>query len=130
MDITAFFTTEDGGSYFADINIPLDVKREDAFGHEITSSRSYASDSVQLVQLPADLDQGWHNAPAIQIVVVVSGTIEVETTDGVCRTWDAGGIFMPADVTGRGHRTRVIGGPALVLFAPFPEDFDITAWVS
>ena len=130
MNITAFFTTEEGGSYFAEINIPLDMKREDAFGHLISCSQPYSSDNVQLVELPADLDQDWHNAPAIQMVVVVSGTIEVETTDGECKRWDAGGIFMPADVTGRGHRTRVIKGPAQVLFVPFPDDFDVNAWVS
>ena len=130
MDITAFFTAEEGTSYFADISIPLDIKREDAFGYVLSCSQPYSSDNVQLVQLPADLDQDLHNAPATQLVVVLSGTIEVETSGGECRRWDAGGIFMPADVAGRGHRTRVIGGPALVLFAPFPDDFNVNAWAS
>jgi len=39
------------------------------------------------------MDQDWHNAPAQQIVVVLSGVIEVETTDGAVRQWKPGSAF-------------------------------------
>lgn len=125
MKITTFYATESGESRFGDVSIPLDIEREDDFGHQLMVSAPYASPAVQLVQLPAGLDQDFHNAPARQLVVVLSGRVEVETTDGACRQWQPGEIFMPADVTGRGHRTRTLGGPALVLFAPVPDDFEI-----
>lgn len=123
MKITTFAATADGGSIFREIDIPASITRNDAFGHTISCSAAYASPSVQFVELPAGLDQDWHNAPARQVVVVLSGTIEVETTDGECRQWQAGEAFLPADTTGRGHRTRAIGGTVRLLFAPLPDGF-------
>jgi quercetin dioxygenase-like cupin family protein len=123
MKITTFETTSAGESKFRDIEIPLALQRDDGFGHTLSLSTPYASPNVQFVELPAGLDQDWHNAPARQIVVVLSGVIEVETTDGARRQWRAGEAFLPADVTGRGHRTRCIDGAVRLLFAPLPEEF-------
>jgi len=124
--ITTFETGADGGSQFRDIAVPLALAREDGFGHTLRLSSPFASPAVQLVELPAGLDQDWHLAPARQLVVVLSGELEVETTDGARRRWQPGGILLPADITGRGHRTRAIGGPVRVLFAPLPDGFDPT----
>lgn len=120
MKVTTFVATEDGGSRFAEVDIPLDQVRDDGMGHRITHSTPWASPAAQFVQLPAGMDQDWHNAPARQIVVVLDGVLEVETTDGAVKRWKRGGILLPADVTGRGHRTRCIDGPVCVLFVPWP----------
>ncbi len=125
MKITTFETTPAGESKFRDIDIPLALQREDGFGHTLALSTPYVSPNVQFVELPAGLDQDWHNAPARQIVVVLTGVIEVETTDGARRQWRAGEAFLPADITGRGHRTRCLGGAVRLLFAPLPEGFEL-----
>jgi hypothetical protein len=121
MKIITFHATPDGGSQFAELDIPLDQSREDGFGHTITHSSPWASPAVQFVQLPAGMSQDWHQAPARQIVVVLDGILEVETTDGEIRRWRRGGVFLPADTEGRGHRTRCIDGPVCLLFAPWPQ---------
>jgi hypothetical protein len=54
---------------------------------------------------------------------IMDGVIEVETTDGATLQWRTGEVFLPADVTGKGHRTRCIGGAVRLLFAPLPEGF-------
>lgn len=128
MKIVMFEATDTGESRFREIELPLTQTRDDGFGHTIALSNAYASTNVQFVELPAGLDQDWHNAPARQIVTVLSGVIEVETTDGIRRQWRAGDTFLPADITGRGHRTRCIGGPVRLLFAPLAEEFDIETW--
>lgn len=120
MRITRFVTSDDGGSRFQEYEIALDQSREDAFGHTIRFSAPYASPGVSVVELPAGLDQGWHNAPAEQLVIVLDGTIEVTTTDGETRRWSRDEMFMPADVDGRGHLTRAIDGPVTLVFAPLP----------
>lgn len=127
LAITTFETVADGQSRFRDIEIPLALRRDDGAGHTLSLSAAFASPKVQFVELPAGLDQDWHNAPARQLVIVLSGVLEVETTDGDIRRWQAGEVLLPADVTGQGHRTRCIGGPVRVLFAPLPAGFDITA---
>lgn len=123
MEIITFVATVDGGSRFESLEVPQDLWRDDGMGHRIRLSAAYASPAVQFVELPAGMAQDWHNAPARQLVVVLSGVIEVETTDGQCRQWRTGDVFLPADVTGRGHRTRCLGGAVRLLFAPLPDGF-------
>ena len=40
----------------------------------------------------------------------------------VKRRWQAGDMFLAGDTSGRGHRTRVLDGPALVMFIPLAAD--------
>jgi hypothetical protein len=39
-----------------------------------------------------------------------------------------GEAFLADDVTGKGHTTKTISGPARVLFAPLPDGFDLGRW--
>lgn len=118
MKITRFVATQDGGSCFEEFEIPLDNEREGAGGYTLLSSEMFSCDGVCFVELPAGLDQDWHQAPTRQLVHVVSGTVEVTTTDDEARRWRGGDLFIAADVSGRGHRTRVVDGPAIVMFVP------------
>ncbi len=127
MKITTFETTTEGGSRFREMDIEFDVSHEDEFGHTIRCTSPYTSPGVQFVVLPDGMDQGWHNAPARQIVVVLAGVIEVETTDGQRRQWRTGEVFLPADVDGQGHCTRSIGGPVSLLFAPLNAGFEFSS---
>jgi hypothetical protein len=63
--------------------------------------------------------------PTRQIVVVLSGVLEVGTSDGHTQQWGAGEAFMPDDLRGKGHTTRTIGGPVRALYIPLPQDFDL-----
>ena len=128
MKITRFITTDDGGSRFTDIDIPVSNPRKDADGHTLLLSNAYTSPNVQFAELPAGMSQTWHNAPARQIVVVLSGVLEVTTTDGQSRQWRAGEAFLADDVTGKGHLTRTIGGATQVMFAPLPAGFAVEKW--
>ena len=80
-----------------------------------------------LTEMPQGLDQDWHPASRRQLVVVLSGTVEVETSDGTQKRWDSGEMFLADDFGSRGHRTRTIGGPARVLFVHLPPDLTIGA---
>jgi hypothetical protein len=63
--------------------------------------------------------------------MLLSGHLEVETTDGMTERWGPGGMFMADDTKGRGHRTRVIGdAPAQVVFMHMPEDFVLGEWLA
>ena len=118
MKITRFVASTDGGSHFEEVEIPLDDEREGAGGYTLMASAAFSSDAICFVTLPADLDQDWHQAPARQLVFLISGLVEVTTTDNDVRRWGSGDLFMAADITGRGHRTRVLDGPATVMFVP------------
>jgi hypothetical protein len=128
MKITRFYATEEGGSRFQEIELPVNLERLDAFGNLMHQSNAFTSPSVRFVELPRGLDQSWHHAPARQIVFVLSGVVEVGTSDNEKRRWSAGAAFIPDDLTGKGHLTRVLEGPALLAFIELPPDFDFDLW--
>lgn len=128
MKLTRFHATENGESRFQDIEVPTSEPRPDGFGHTLLQSNASPSPSFRFVQLPAGLDQSWHHAPARQIVVVLSGVLEVGTSDNEKRRCSAGQAFIADDLTGKGHTTRVIEGPAHVMFVQLPQSFDFARW--
>ena len=121
--ITRFVATADGGSRFEEVVVPLSQTHADEFGNRLPLTPPLSVSNAALVELPAGLDQDWHTAPNRQLVMVLTGTVEVETTDGEVRRSGPGSLFMADDTTGKGHRTRVIGGPAKVVFVRLPDDF-------
>jgi hypothetical protein len=127
VKIVRFIPTPDGGSQFVEAEIPIDNVATDAFGHLIHRSAILPAQSTMLTVMPEGLDQDWHPASRRQLVVVLSGTVEVETSDGSKRNWSGGEMFLADDAGSRGHRTRTIGGPARVLFVHLPADLAIGA---
>ncbi|MET0152597.1 MAG: hypothetical protein ABW298_08330 [Candidatus Binatia bacterium] len=127
MRITRFVTTSDGGSRFEELDIPFPQAYVDEFGNTYHLTRAFASSGV-IVDLPHGLNQDWHVAPSRQIVVVLCGRLEVETTDAQVRRWGPGDMFMADDPKGKGHRTRVVEGPAKLVFLRLGDDFDPAAW--
>ncbi|MFT4584726.1 MAG: hypothetical protein ACI915_004787 [Gammaproteobacteria bacterium] len=118
MIITQFVATADGGSRFEEFDIALDNERVGADAFTLMASKPFDATAVCFVCLPGNLDQDWHQAPARQLVMLLSGSVEVTTTDDKVRRWNAGELFIAGDVSGRGHKTRTIGGPATVIFIP------------
>ena len=128
MKIIRFLATPEGGSQFEEIDIPITNERQDAEGNTLLLSNTYTSPGVCFVDLPEGLDQDWHQAPTRQIVVVLSGKLEVTTTDNQVREWSTGEAFIASDTAGQGHKTRTIDGPARVMVAPLPDSFFMENW--
>jgi quercetin dioxygenase-like cupin family protein len=68
---------------------------------------------------------GWigelHPAPTRQFLGLLSGAVEVETTDGTVRRLGPGDLVLLEDTSGRGHVTRNIGGGYAMFFVvPVP----------
>ena len=127
MKIIRFIPASDGGSRFVEVDVPIDNTATDAFGHLIRRSAPLTAQSAMFTEMPEGLDQDWHPASRRQFVVVLSGTVEVEASDGTKHRWSSGEMFLADDVGSRGHRTRTIGGPARVMFVHLPPEADIGA---
>jgi len=128
MKLIRFHTIEDGASHFQEIEVPTSQSQPSSAGGILKQSTVWPSPGIRFVELPAGLDQSWHHAPARQIVVVLSGCVEVETSDHEKRRCVAGQAFIADDLTGTGHSTRVIGGPATVMFVELPAGFNVEKW--
>ena len=127
MNITRFYTNENGGSQFSEIDLPIDFKREDADGNVILLSKGFNSPRVRFVELPEGYDHDWHNAPKRQLVIMLSGVVEVRTSDNQTRRWSAGDVLLADDVRGKGHQTRAIDGPVRMVYVPL-ADFSLKYW--
>ena len=128
MKITRFYTTEHGESRFSEIDIPIDYQREDLDGNVVLLSKAFNSPRVRFVELPEGYDHDWHNAPRRQIVILLSGVVEVRTSDNQIRQWGAGDVMLADDVSGKGHQTRAIDGPVRMVYVPLPADFSLEYW--
>ena len=128
MKVTRFLTTSDGGSQFQKIEIPIQQPYADDFSNVYHLSNPFDSPSVRIVEFPQGMKQGWHNVPTRQMVIVLAGALEVITTDNQKRRWSAGELFIADDVTGKGHLTEVVEGPARVAFIQLPPNFDCSRW--
>ena len=63
----------------------------------------------------------WHPCPARQFLALMSGAVEMETTDGTVRRLGPGDLVLLEDTTGKGHVTRNIGdGYSSFLVVPVP----------
>jgi quercetin dioxygenase-like cupin family protein len=127
MRIIRFVETSEGGSRFEDLEIPFPQPYVDEFGNTYHLTRPFTSNGV-IVDMPQGLNQDWHVAPSRQIVIVLAGRLQVETTDGTVHRWGPGDMFMADDPGGKGHRTRVLEGPAKLVFLRLGDGFDPLEW--
>lgn len=129
MKIARLYTTEAGVSRFQEIEVPMAHAKLGAFKDSALQTKPCPSPSVRLIELPQGLSENWHNASARQIVMVLSGVIEF-VTDTDTRRCSRGEALIAEDMTGRGHLTSVIEGPARVMIVLLPPNFDLSRWSS
>jgi hypothetical protein len=125
MKVTRFTNAPDGGSQFVDVDIPIGNAATDTFGNTVHRSGVLPVQSTLLTEMPEGFYQDWHPASRRQLLFVLSGTLEVEASDGTKRRCSPGEVFLADDVGTRGHRTRTIGGPVRVLFVHLPPEAKI-----
>ena len=64
----------------------------------------------------------WHPCPAHQFLALMSGSVEMETTDGTVRSLKPGDLVLLEDTSGKGRVKRNTGdGYATFLMVPVPS---------
>ena len=94
-------------------------------GNTAHRSAVLPAQSTMVTKMPEGLYQDWHPATRRQLLFVLSGTLEIETSDGKKHRCSSGDVFLADDVGSRGHRSRTIGGPARVLFVHLPAEANL-----
>lgn len=99
--VTRVYSDINGHSHFKDLNIPLNDNGEIGF-----LSQAQKAGTVIFRKVTAGYDYDFHNAPARQYIILMDGAIEIETSLGDKRTFNAGQVLLVEDTTGKGHRTK------------------------
>jgi hypothetical protein len=80
---------------------------------ELKNGELEKATAVVVSRLPANPPRpsDWHNAPWRRYVVPLSGRFEVEiSAGGIIKSFGPGDILLAQDLTGKGHKTRAVGG--------------------
>jgi hypothetical protein len=107
---------DNGQSRFADIDILLNARKPIGGLSGLRASASLATGQCFLSFAPRGVMEP-HAAPRRQLVVILSGEVEVETGDGNTRRFRPGEMMLADDTTGSGHITRFLAD-VTVLFVP------------
>jgi quercetin dioxygenase-like cupin family protein len=118
-----------GGSRFEELDVP---QIETPFADNVPAllvSEAIAATGVVFVTMPDEVRRTEpHPAPRRQLVLIVDGEFEIETTDGEKRRLVPGNAALLEDVEGRGHTTTVrSSGPATFIAIPLANDSAATS---
>jgi hypothetical protein len=107
----------DGESHFEDVELELaDSGRGTDVSNEIPAV------SLNFARFRDDYGFDQHTAPRDRFVVILTGAIEVETSDGEVRVLGPGTVLRAEDLTGVGHKSRVVGSAdRLAMYVQFPS---------
>ena len=109
MRCTRIASDGGGPSRFEDIEVDLADAGYAPPAPPFALSSAVPCSRLLLASLPAGYVSDWHRSPARQWFFQLSGELEVETGDGEVRRLGPGSAVLVEDVTGPGHRTRVVG---------------------
>lgn len=117
MQVVRIFTGPDGKSHFEDVDIGLEVR-----GAHDRISQLWSGTGVQFREVDGDYYIDYHPAPRRQLVVNLTGSVEIQTGAGERRVLGPGSILLAEDCTGQGHISRSVNGePRTCLFVPLDD---------
>ncbi len=104
MDFIRVYTGEDGAAHFE----PVEGDLADAWAKGVPATQC----AIRTMAPGTTMD--WHPAPQRQVVIHLSGQIEIGLRDGATHLFGPGSARLMDDVTGTGHLTRVVGSEPVV----------------
>ena len=64
------------------------------------------ANSIIFREVEPSYDLDFHTAPQKQYIILLEGEIQIETSLGDTRTFNAGEILLVEDTSGKGHKTK------------------------
>jgi hypothetical protein len=116
MKIIRLYTGNDQKSHFEEI--------ESKFGgnQPMLTTEARAASSAVFRCAPVGLFLERHPAPRRQFLVTLSGSWEIEASNGVKRVFKAGDVMLADDTSGEGHTSRVLGSePHVFMTVPLVD---------
>jgi hypothetical protein len=116
MKITRLYTGNDQKSHFEDIELQFGGEQK------ILTTDPRMATMVVFRCVPPGTVLDLHPAPRRQYLITMSGSWEIEASDGVKRIFKAGDVMLADDTSGEGHCSRVLGNePHIFMTVPLAE---------
>ncbi len=114
LNYVRVYTDSIGESHFEDLIIGLNEIDFAPPAPPIFTSDKHPSSSYGFISVLPGWKSEWHPTPKRQFVIYLSGTIEAEVSDGEIRQFGPGSITLVEDTSGKGHKSRAVGGDPVV----------------
>jgi hypothetical protein len=69
-------------------------------------SQTVEATQYVIIQVPNDWDGGMHPTPKRQLLIILTGAVEMIASDGVSRSFGPGMTLLMEDTSGKGHITK------------------------
>ncbi len=114
MKYTRVYTDKDGESHFEDVEVAFNSVDFAPPVPPLDLSSFSPATQFGFLRAPVGWFGDWHPAPCRQMMFYLAGEIEAETSDGEVRLFGPGRVTLVEDTSGKGHRSRVVGGTAVL----------------
>jgi mannose-6-phosphate isomerase-like protein (cupin superfamily) len=116
------WTDAEGESHFQDAQADFHLANYAPPAPPFLISATMAASRYLFVSTPPGYFGDLHPTPCRQLLAVLKGAAEVQTSDGETRIIHAGDCVLAEDTTGKGHRSRNVGEEGVVaLFVQLPD---------
>ena len=107
---TRVYSDSLGETHFADEDLSFELADYAPPAPPISVSGQYRAESMTFISSPPGWFGDLHPAPCRQFIIVLSGELEVEVSDGEVRRFGPGSFCLVEDTEGKGHVSRVTSG--------------------
>ena len=115
------YADEQGGSHFDSVTVEQRVAAGAPPAAPFYVSGDNPASKYRFYSFQPGWIGDWHPCPARQFLALMSGAVEMETTDGTVRRLGPGDLVLLEDTSGKGHVTRNIrDGYSTFLVVPAP----------
>lgn len=110
MQYARIWTDKGGESHVEWVDIDLQPVAGYAAGVPVIGvSAERPASNVHFLQLDPGFSSDWHPVPSRRLNIQLTGTVATELSDGTRATTGPGTMSLVEDLTGKGHRSHVIG---------------------
>ena len=111
------YSDQQGESHVEERNVDLQLMNYAPPAPPIFVSNPTAAAGFVFLSAPQGIEGDFHPTPGRQLQVLLSGSVELETSDGTVVMANPGDVFLLEDTQGQGHKSRIGSDQAAEILA-------------
>lgn len=115
VSVLRIWADEDGESHFEDLDVVFEETDFVPPAPPVLISSFEPASEYAIERVAPGWHGDWHPAPGRVLAIYLSGTGDIEASDGEVRPLEPGTILLAEDTTGKGHKSRLSGTEEMVV---------------